>query len=106
MRISRRQFLLGWTVPQRSGSVEVEVMEVFVGPDAPSAFLIHHANEPARNTFGDWLRAHDGANIVCHLPDGTAADGHIFRVKMCFGRGLVLTRAPIAIRAKDRVIIN
>jgi hypothetical protein len=104
--ISRREFLLGWTLQSRSNSVEVEVMEAFAASDGPSAFLVHHANEAARNAFAAWLRAHDGTRINCRLPDGTTSDGYIFRVKMCFGRGLVLTRAPIAIHPKDRVSIN
>ena len=104
--ISRREFLLGWTLQSRSNSVEVEVMEAFAASDGPSAFLVHHANEAARNAFAAWLRAHDGTRINCRLPDGTTSDGYIFRVKMCFGRGLVLTRAPIAIRPKDRLSIN
>lgn len=104
--ISRREFLLWWTLQSRSNSVEVSVLEVFGGSDGPAAFLVHHANEAARNAFGEWLRAHDGALIHCRLPDGTTADGHIFRVKMCFGRGLILTAAPIALRARDRMSIH
>ena len=104
--ISRREFLLWWTLQSRSNSVEVSVLEVFGASDGPSAFLVHHANEAARNAFGEWLRAHNGALIHCGLPDGTMADGHIFRVKMCFGRGLILMAAPIAVRAKDRMSIN
>jgi hypothetical protein len=104
--VNRREFLLWWTLRSRSVSVEVEVMEAFATSDGPSAFLVHHANEAARNAFGAWLRAHDGMHINCRLPDGTTTDGYVFRVKMCFGRGLVLTRAPIAIRPKDRLSIN
>jgi hypothetical protein len=33
-------------------------------------------------------------------------DGRIFRVKMCFGRGLMLTRTPVAVHPKDVVNIN
>jgi hypothetical protein len=82
------------------------VVEVFPGSEGPSAFLVHHANDAARNAFGAWLRAHDGARVICRFPDGTAANGQIFRVKMCFGRGLVLTRAPVAIHPKERVSID
>ena len=37
---------------------------------------------------------------------GITVNGQIFRVKMCFGRGLVLTRAPVAIHPKDVVLLN
>jgi hypothetical protein len=59
-----------------------------------------------RNVFSQWLRVHDGARIACRLRNGTIIDGRIFRVKMCFGRGLLLTRTPVAIRAGDVVSIN
>ena len=48
------------------------------------------------------LRANDGARIGCRLRDGAKIDGTMFRVRMCFGRGLILARAPVAIRAKER----
>jgi len=104
--VNRRQFFLAWIFQNRLTSVEVEVMEVFAVSDGPCAFLVHHASKSARDAFGEWLRANDGARIVCRLRDGTTVDGGIFRVKMCFGRGLVLTRAPVAIRPKDVVRIN
>ena len=73
--------------------------------DGPSAFLVHHASEAARTTFGEWLRAHDGARIACRLRNGITVEGRIFRVRMCFGRGLILARAPVAVGPKDVVII-
>ena len=103
--MNRREFFLALLLQSRSASVEVAVMEVFSASDGPAAFLVHHADESARKAFGQWLRAHDGERVTCRLNNGTA-DGRIFRVKMCFGRGLILTRAPIAVRAKDRVSIN
>ncbi|PYS54498.1 MAG: hypothetical protein DMG13_07910 [Acidobacteria bacterium] len=104
--MNRREFFLTWIFQNRSTSTEVEVMEVFAASDGPSAFLVHHASEAARTAFGEWLRANDGARIVCRLHNGTTLDGVIFRVKMCFGRGLVLTRAAVAVRPKDIVSIN
>jgi len=104
--MNRREFFLALLFPSRSASVEVAVMEVFSGSAGPSAFLVHHANESARNAFGQWLRANDGARITCRLGSGIAVSGQIFRVKMCFGRGLILTRAAVAIRPKDVVTLS
>src|SRR5881296_1717960 len=98
--MNRREFFLTWIVQSQSTSIEVEVIEVFPASDGPSVFLVHHASEAVRTVFGEWLRGHDGARITCRLRNGTAVDGRIFRLKMCFGRGLILTRAAIAIRAK------
>jgi hypothetical protein len=106
--MDRRQFLSLWMMPQttRSRFVEVEVMEIFSTSDGPSALLVHHASEAARNTFSDWLRAKDGSPVVCQTRDGLTIDGRIFRVKMCFGRGLILIRVPIALRPKDILTVN
>jgi hypothetical protein len=104
--MTRREFFLTWIFQGRSTSLEVEVIEVFSGSDGPSGLLVHHANQATRNAFGEWLREHDGAGIACRLREGATVDARIFRVKMCFGRGLILTRAPVTIRAKDRVSIN
>lgn len=99
--MTRREFVLRWIFQNRAASIEAEVIEVFSRSDGPSAFLVHHASESGRNAFGEWLRAHDGARVSCRLQDGSTVDARIFRVRMCFGRGLILTRAPVAIRAKD-----
>jgi len=104
--VNRREFFLALLLQSRSASVEVAVMEVFSASDGPAAFLVHHASESARNTFGQWLRAHDGARIACRLRSGITVNGQIFRVKMCFGRGLILTPAPVAIHPKDVVLLN
>ena len=104
-KMNRRQFFLAWMFQNRSPSVEVEVMEAFATSDGPSAFLVHHASEAARTTFGEWLRAHDGARIAFRLRNGITVEGRIFRVRMCFGRGLILARAPVAVGPKDVVII-
>jgi len=104
--MNRREFLLGGIAPKQPAALQVEVMEVFSSSDGPAAFLVHHATESARNAFGEWLRANDGGRIACRLRSGTTIAGRIFRVKMCFGRGLILTRAPVAIRPKDVLIVN
>jgi len=104
--MNRRQFFLGWIFQNAPTIVQVEVMEVFRPSEGPSAFLVHHASEAGRSRFAQWLRANNGARIVCRLPNGTKVDGRIFRVRMCFGRGLVLTRAPAPIRREDVLIID
>jgi hypothetical protein len=104
--ITRREFFLGWIAQERPVGIEVEVIEVFSASEGPSAVLIHHASEAGRNRFAEWLRANDGERIIFRLRNGTTVDGRIFRVKMCFGRGLILTSTPVATRAKDRASIN
>ncbi len=40
------------------------------------------------------------------LPDGTRLGGRIFRVSMCFGRGLILTCESTTVRARDVLSID
>jgi hypothetical protein len=104
--MTRREFFLGSLFQNRIASIAVEVIEVFSGSEGPSALLAHHISQATRNTFGEWLRAHDGAYITCRLRDGTSVRAQIFRVKMCFGRGLILTPTPASIRVKDVLIVT
>ena len=100
--LSRPLFLPGWTSQvSRSTNLQVEVMEVFLSADGPCALLVHHANEATRDEFSRWIRANSGARVECQLPNGTRVDTRIFRVSQCFGRGLLLTRARVAVKAKD-----
>jgi hypothetical protein len=99
--MNRREFLVAWTVRQSKADLSVEVIEVFSSPEGLSALLVHHANESRRNVFSDWLRAADGKAIIFRTAAGTAIDGRVFRVRMCFGRGLILTRSQLSIREKD-----
>ena len=99
--MNRRLFLLGWLFQIRTARLQVEVMEVFLSPDGPSALLIHHANEETRDAFSRWLRSNNGSRISFRLPNGSQFDSRIFRMNLCFGRGLVLTRSTIATKPKD-----
>jgi hypothetical protein len=99
--MKRREFLFTWIIPQRKSALSLEVMEVFSSPDGPSALLVHHANEATRNAFSEWLRANDGKPVLCRNGAGAAIDGRIFRLRLCFGRGLILTRSTLSIREKE-----
>ena len=55
---------------------------------------------------GAWLRPQSGDSIICTLPDGRRIAARIFRLNGCFGRGLILTREIIDVRAKDILSVN
>jgi hypothetical protein len=101
--MNRRQFVLGFILQQEHTALQVEVMELFSNPDGPCAFLVHHANEATRTLFAEWLRKNSGAGIICRPGNGTRFRGRIFRVSLCFGRGMILTASapPIPIRPMD-----
>jgi hypothetical protein len=108
--MNRRRFFastLSSLVSQtRQGRLQVAVMETFLDSAGPSAVLVHHATEAMRSTFAAWLRANGGASIICTLPDGRRISARIFRLNGCFGRGLILTRDPLDVRAREILDIN
>jgi hypothetical protein len=81
-------------------------MEVFLPLSGPPALLVHHADEATRRAFGEWLRANSGISIICALANGKRVDGRILRVSLCFGRGLILVRESVPVRAKDVLTIT
>jgi len=104
--MKRREFLIGGALgsalagPQKT--LEVEVMEVFSSSTGPSALLVHHADEANRETFANWLRSNSSKQVTCELRSKTAFTARIFRIRLCFGRGLILLSAPaVGIAAKD-----
>ena len=108
--MNRRRFFLSslssWVFQARQAALQVAVMEAFLDSGGPSALMVHHATEASRSAFAAWLRASSGASIVCTLPDGRRIPARIFRVNGCFGRGLILTREVLDVRAKDVIGIN
>jgi hypothetical protein len=81
MNINRRQLLCLLLVrPPQSTSLQVSVLEVFAIDDRTQAVLVNHASESSRKTTDE------------------ETDATIFRVRMCFGRGLILLSQPITIR--------
>ena len=99
--MNRREFLFSWTLRQSKAGLSLEVIEVFSSLEGPSALLVHHANEATRNAFSEWLRANDGKQVLCRGHDGFHIKGQIFRMRLCFGRGLILTPSSVAVRLKD-----
>ena len=62
--------------------------------------LFHHADESSRAPLGEFLRAHSGAAVEIKI-EGAAGEpvpGTVFRLKSCFGRGLLLLPAPAPLK--------
>src|SRR5712691_3644681 len=96
-----------WITPQKPAqAMTVEVLEVFQDRTGPCALLVHQSGPELRQDFSTWLHRLDGAQIGLRTSDGMAASGRIFRVKMCFGRGLLLIPAAVNVRTKDRLRIE
>jgi hypothetical protein len=105
MILSRRTFLslLLWQ-PAQTTSIPVKVLETFSRGQAPLAILVHHADEATRDTFARWLQTHPRSEIRVRNSSGDETDATIFRVRMCFGRGLILFNRPL--RAGEGEILS
>jgi hypothetical protein len=107
MKLSRRVFLSFLMVPRpRSSSMPVEVLETFNNGHSAIALLVHHADSQSRQLFSDWLHEHSPADIWVRSDAGQEVGGKIFRVRMCFGRGLILLNSSMRLREHERVTVT
>ena len=63
-----------------------------------SAVLVNHADAAERDQFARWLQAHPRSAVKIRNKAGQETAATIFRVRMCFGRGLLLLNQPITVR--------
>jgi hypothetical protein len=107
MNINRRQLLCLLLVrPRQSTSLQVSVLEVFSIDDKTLAILVNHANESSRNRFAQWLQTNPKAKVRIRGTTSEGTDATIFRVRMCFGRGLILLSQPITIREGEVLTLS
>ena len=108
MTFSRRTFLSLLFTPQelQSSSIQVAVVETFGIGQTAAAVLVHQQNAGTRDLFGRWLRAHTKEVIRVRTANGFDARATIFRVRMCFGRGLILFEEPVPVREGDVLLIS
>ena len=106
MNFNRRIFfsLLLASSPQASAA-SVAVLEVFGEGAAGAAALVHQANAASREAFANWLQSHPNSRVRVRNATGDEAPARIFRVRMCFGRGLILFDRPLRIREGDVLTI-
>jgi hypothetical protein len=107
MNIHRRQLLCLLLVrPPQSTSLQVSVLETFVMEDKTRAILVNHGNPASRDQFARWLQSHPQSSIRIRSKTEPEAEATIFRVRMCFGRGLILLKQPMTIREGDVLTIS
>ena len=106
MSINRRAFFyLLIARPTQLMSVRVAVLETFDIGQASAAVLVHHAEAAERDRFARWLQALSKTAIRVRSKTGEEAPARIFRVRMCFGRGLILLEGPMQIHERDVLTI-
>ena len=98
MKLNRRVFFsaLLFPGPTRAPSLEVEVLETFDVDRKSLAILVHHADEASRQTFARWLQNNPKSTARVRTRAGFETHVSVFRVRMCFGRALILPQEPIA----------
>jgi len=106
MNINRRLFFSLLLVrPGQSVSLRVSVLETFGLDEKASAVLVNHAEPAERDQFARWLQTHPRSSIRIRSKTEQEAEATIFRVRMCFGRGLILFTKPVRIREGDVLMI-
>jgi hypothetical protein len=102
MSMNRRQFLSALLAsPSQTQSIRIAVMETFSIDNSCAALLVHHAEPATRDVFAKWLQAHPAATIRIRFQGGQEVRATIFRVRMCFGRGLILLQSGLAVRERE-----
>ena len=106
VNLNRRAFLtLLLAAPQATPSIQVAVLETFDIENRARALLVHHADPASRDTFGGWMRSHTKFAARVRTQAGEEENAIIFRVRTCFGRGLILLEQPMQIRERDVLTI-
>jgi hypothetical protein len=99
--MNRRQFFSAFFAgPSQMQAVRIAVMETFTIDDSSAALLVHHAEPATRDAFAKWLQARPTASIRIRR-QGQEVRGTIFRVRMCFGRGLILLNSRLPVRERE-----
>jgi hypothetical protein len=106
MQINRRKFL-SFLIAQRLGPSppRLFVMEAFHANRGCTAVLVHHPDSASRDLFALWLRSRTHTVVRVRTPRGEEMTATIFRVRMCFGRGLVIFDTPVQIREGEVLTI-
>jgi hypothetical protein len=68
--------------------------------------MLHHKHAKDQARLSDWPHRRDGAQIQLRTHDGATHAAALFRLKHCFGRGLLLYSDAVDVQAKDVITIE
>ena len=91
-----------------SGALKCQVIESKTAPEVGASLAIFHQGEKAdAEEVGAFLKEHDGAKVEFESTDGVWHPATVFRLKSCFGRGLLVFPAGQATLADgDRLTLR
>ena len=87
-------------------SLEVAVLETFEVGGRTTAVLAHHADPSSRAQFTNWLRSHPESTVKIRNNAGQETTATVFRVRMCFGRALILLNQSLQVQERDTLRIS
>jgi hypothetical protein len=107
MRMNRRSFFASLLFGRRTQvtSFDVVVLEAFGLDEQTSAVLVHHSEAAARDQFARWLQTHPKSAVRIRHNNGKEVSATMFRVRMCFGRGLILLTEQLEIRERQSLTV-
>ena len=106
MKLNRRAFCLFLIAPPKAPApLQVSVLETFLVGNSARAVLVHHTDPATRDAFGDWMRSNSKSGARVRTQEGKEENAIIFRVRTCFGRGLILLDRPIQVQERDILTI-
>lgn len=93
--------------------LECQVLEVS-GPSTAASrplaaigyAILRHKNSDDRERLSAWLRAHSGTEITFAAADGHPHRGVLRRLRMCFGRGLLIFVDPVKLKEGQTIVID
>ena len=105
MNITRRIFLSLLLTAPKQVPRQAAVLETFTVNDNTVAVLANHGREDEREVFARWLQSKPTSRIRIRNKDGEQVNATCFRVRMCFGRALIIPDKPIQIRERESLTI-
>ena len=74
---------------------------------AVTLVIFHQAESADRDSLGAFLRKADGEGVEFQTADGVWHPASIFRLKSCFGRGLlVMTASEVRLHQGDKFLLR
>ena len=68
--------------------------------------IVRHKNPGDRKQLSAWLRAKSGASVIFITADGTHRQGVLRRLRMCFGRGLLIFTGPLKLKERESITVE
>lgn len=68
--------------------------------------IVRHKNSDDRERLSAWLQTHSGAEVAFAAADGRPHRGVLRRLRMCFGRGLLIFAEPVDLKERETIVIE